>query len=769
VLEVRFVEELATQLSISLKQVAATMVLLSENCTVPFIARYRKEVTQNLDEVQIRAVEAGVQEISEREKRRAYILETIQKMEKLDDKLKNSILKAKTILELEDIYAPFKAKKKTKAQTAKEAGLEPLSVTLLTSTKSLAVLLTDEAVKFINAEKGIKSAEEAISGAKDIIIEKIAHDLDLKSNLRDLYHAEARIIGTKKKDAESIKEFEKFKDYFEFEETFKSLMQAKSSHRFLALRRAANLKVIDLGVAFDEEVVLKIIEKKHFSPELKLGCRDLLLQCSKRAYSVYIHPSLELELRVELKKVSDEAAIDVFSKNLKNLLLQPYLGPKAVIGVDPGVRTGCKIAVVDETGKFLLDTVIYPHEPQHQTAKSKEVMEKLIEVFKVTHIAIGNGTYGRETLEFFEEQVAPIRDKKCHATLINEDGASIYSASEIAREEFPDKDVTVRGAISIARRFQDPLSELVKIDPKSIGVGQYQHDVSAQMLQKSLNGVVESCVNFVGVDLNTASAPLLSFISGIGPVLAKNIVSYREKNGVFKSRQDLLKVSRFSDKVYEQSAGFLRIYQGSNPLDSTFIHPEKYPTILEWVEKRKLELKDFVDKSSPYLDQFGQDSELAQRLGAYTMKDILSSLKSPSQDPRSEFKSFEFRKDIKGMKDLKVNEWYPGLVTNITQFGAFVDLGIKENGLLHVSQMSDKFVENALDVLKVGEAVKVKVIEVDTARGRISLSRKGETSFAVNPTSGASSAGVNSKKKHAEAPVPKFENKAFAGLKGLKL
>lgn len=742
-------------------------MLIEEDCTVPFITRYRKERTGGLDEEKIRAIQEAYEGYVEREKRREFILDTLKKQEQLTPELEAKVKAAETINQLEDLYAPYKSKKKSKGMIAIEAGLGPMADLMMTTELDLAGLIAKHVVQFINPEKKITSPKDVIEGACDIIVEKFAHDTDIKETLRNDYWKDATLNSTKKKDADGIKNVDKYKDYFEFSQKASELKDPKASHRFLAMRRGMTEKVLKVDVVYNEDHAVATIEDKYLKGNL--GMRDLLFQCAKKAYQNYIHPSLDLELKSELKKLSDESAIEVFGVNLKNLLLQPYLGAKTVLGVDPGVRTGCKLALVDSTGKFLVDTVIYPHEPQRATRESKQILEAIIEQFKVEYIAIGNGTFGRETLEFIEEMVVPVKEGKTKATLVNEDGASIYSASAIAKEEFPDKDATVRGAISIARRFQDPLAELVKIDPKSIGVGQYQHDVNQTRLKKSLEGVVESCVNHVGVDLNTASAPLLSYISGIGPTLAKNVVKHREKSGKFGSREELLSVTRFSQKVFEQAAGFLRIYDGTEPLDGTSIHPERYETLKKWAAANGAKPTE-LSGNKEIADKISRDSKLKEEIGEFTLADIVKSLTAPSQDPRTEFKSTEFRKDIKSISDLKLNQWYPGIVTNITQFGAFVDIGIKENGLLHISQMADKFVENALEVLKVGEEIKVKVIDVDLGRKRISLScKKGDDAGAPIQDFADRGNGGGKGKKNQGGKQPEFKNNAFAGLAGLKL
>lgn len=743
--------------------VATCELLFGQDCTIPFIARYRKEVTGNMDEVQIQLIKDTYEQYQEREKRREFILDAIKKMEKLTPALEKQIKAATTLAILEDLYAPYKSKRKTKAMIAKEKGLEPLADWILTSNVHISDEMENISKNYVSDEKGIKNAQEAIDGACDILIESFAHHIETKETLRDIFWKEGVIKTSKRKDAEKIAEHLKFKDFFEFEEKVSQIRNPKNTHRFMAMRRGMSLKVLKIEVLIDSDTAYNIIEQNHFSSSA--ANYELLQKIAKKSYDSYISSSLDLEVKGELKKLSDEAAIGVFGVNLKNLLLQPYLGSKAVLGIDPGIRTGCKIVVIDHTGKFVGDHVIYPFAPKNDVQGSKLVLSKLIEAFNIEYIAIGNGTNGRESLDFVETHLEAVKEGKVKATMISESGASIYSASEIARKEFPDKDVTVRGAISIARRFQDPLAELVKIDPKSIGVGQYQHDVNQAKLKKTLESVVENCVNYVGVDLNTASAPLLSYVSGVGPTVAANIVKERDKKGKFTSREELLGVSRFTQKVFEQSAGFLRIYNGDNPLDATFIHPERYDVLNNWCKEKSITLKSLVEDTD-IIKMLTSDSALAQSLGAHTFKDILSSLSAPKQDPRSEFKSVEFRKDVKSITDLKVGQWYTGVVNNITNFGAFVDIGVKESGLLHISQMADRFVENAMDVFKVGDQVKVRVTDVDHSRKRIALSCKSDDGQDA-PIPGQSSPRKSKGRQQDQSSG--FKNSAFAGLSGLKL
>jgi protein Tex len=757
------------------KVMATCKLLFEEECTIPFIARYRKEVTGELDEVQIRDIQEAYNEYIETEKRRAFILDAIKKMEALTPELERQIKAASNLNQLEDIYAPYKSKKKTKAMIAKENGLEPLSEMILTGNQDVRTLVEEINQKFVAPAAGkVKDVQDAINGACDIIMETFSHQLELKEKIRSAFWDSGVMKSGLRKDGEKIEESHKFKDFFEFSEPLAKLKDPKASHRYLAMRRGMNLKVLKVEAEIAPELGIGLIEGHFFPKRDQLANYELLKKCAEKSYTNYIQPSLDLEVKNELKKIADSAAISVFGVNLKNLLLQPYLGSKAVLGIDPGIRTGCKVVIVDHTGKFMGDHVIYPFEPRKDIVGSAQILTKMIEMFNIEYVAIGNGTNGRETLEFVETFIPQVKDGKVKATLISEAGASIYSASDIAREEFPDKDVTVRGAVSIARRFQDPLAELVKLDPKSIGVGQYQHDVNQVQLKNNLEAVVESCVNFVGVDLNTASAPLLSYVSGIGPTVAQNVVKYRNEKGAFKSRAELLKVARFSQKLFEQSAGFLRIYNGPHPLDGTFIHPERYPRLEAWVKTKNKDLKDLLSDES-LQNELASDKTLKQEMGEITLADIVKCLKAPSQDPRTTFKSVEFTKGISDLKDLKVGQWYQGVVTNLTMFGAFVDIGIKENGLLHISEMSDRFVENAMDVLKVGQELKVRVLGIDLDRRRISLSCKSDsqTEGVSGTGAGAPRRGGGGGRREESRPQmnagPQFKNNAFAALKNLQL
>ncbi len=757
------------------KVLATCKLLFEEECTIPFIARYRKEVTGNLDEVQIRDIQDSYNEYVETEKRRDFIMDAIKKMEAMTPELERQIKAAATLNQLEDIYAPYKSKKKTKAMIAKDNGLEPLSEMILHGDKDVRTLLADLDAKFVKPSDGkIKDVQEAINGACDILMETFSHQLELKERIRQTFWDAGVMKTSLRKDGEKIEDAQKFKDFFDFSEPLSKIKDPKASHRYMAMRRGMNLKILKVDAEIMPEIGIGMIEQQFFPKKDKLANIELLKKCAEKSYTNYIQPSLDLEVKNELKKMADTAAISVFGINLKNLLLQPYLGSKAVLGIDPGIRTGCKVVIVDHTGKFLGDHVVYPHEPRNDKAGAALILSKMIDAFNVEYIAIGNGTYGRETLDFVENYVPQVKEGKVKATTISEAGASIYSASDIARAEFPEKDITVRGAVSIARRFQDPLAELVKIDPKSIGVGQYQHDVNQVQLKNNLEAVVESCVNFVGVDLNTASAPLLSYVSGIGPTVAQNVVKFRDQNGTFKSRADLLKVTRFTQKVFEQCAGFLRIYNGPHPLDGTFVHPERYPTLEKFVKTKNKQLADLLTDEALQND-LASDKSLKAEIGEMTLTDIVKCLKAPTQDPRTTFKSVEFTKGISNLKDLKIGQWYQGVVTNITMFGAFVDIGIKENGLLHISEMSDRFVENAMDVLKVGQELKVRVLGIDLDRQRISLTAKSDSQVEGVTGTGAnvSRKGGGGRPREEQRPQmptgPQFKNNAFAGLKNIEV
>ncbi len=684
-----------------------TIELLDSGATVPFIARYRKEVTGSLDEVQIVDIKKLNDKLKEADKRREVILESIESQGKLTPELRTKIEKALFVAELEELYLPYKQKKKTRASVAIEAGLEPL-----------AKIIFDQKDKFIDpiAQKylndKVKSVDDALQGARDIIAEWISDDAECRKRVRSIFERTGVLGSSLKKGKEA--EAQKYKDYFAYAETAKNI----PSHRYLAIKRGENegfLKVkIEVEPKEAQEVIERIVlrgmpePKHHVSLAVEDSVKRLLL------------PSLETGYDNSLKEKADKAAILIFNTNLRQLLLSAPLGQKRLIGIDPGFRTGCKTIVLDEQGNLLEDEVIYP------TTKSQEAEAKLVYLlnkYKTEAVAIGNGTASRETEQFVKDIIRKKPELNgVKVVMVSEQGASIYSASDVAREEFPNKDVTVRGAISIARRLMDPLAELVKIDPKSIGVGQYQHDVNQKELKESLDTVVESCVNLVGVELNTASKHLLSYVSGIGPSIAQNIVDYRMQNGKFKSRKELKKVPRLGEKVFEQAAGFLRIHGAENPLDNSAVHPESYHLVEKMAKDLKADLKAFIG-SEALQQQVEIKNYVGGSVGLPTLKDILSEIKKPGRDPREQFESVEFA-DVNSISDLRTGMVLPGIVTNITAFGCFVDIGVHQDGLVHLSHLANRFIKDPNEVVKVHQKVTVKVMEVDEARKRIGLSMK---------------------------------------------
>lgn len=702
-------KKIALQLGITEKQVEATVTLLDEGATVPFISRYRKEMTNSLDEVQIGNVRDEMERLRALEKRREAILESIEGQGKLTPELIEQLRAAETMAQLEDIYLPYKPKRRTRATIAREKGLEPLAELIFKQEK---INVEAEAAAFVSEEKEVKTSEDALDGARDIIAEWVNENAEARESIRNLFKRAATLKSRVLKGKEESGE--KFKDYFEWEE----LLMGCPSHRLLAIRRGESEEVLSIEIAPPEEDALVILRKQFViannsaSEQVKLAVDD--------SYQRMMQSSIESEMRMLTKELADEKAIQVFADNLRELMLASPLGQKAILAIDPGFRTGCKVVALDRQGKLLEDTVIYPHE-KNKIFHSKETILSLCKKYNLEAIAIGNGTAGRETETF----VRSIEDlpKDLHILMVNESGASIYSASDVAREEFPDKDVTVRGAVSIGRRLADPLAELVKIDAKSIGVGQYQHDVDQYLLKKKLDEVVESCVNRVGVEVNTASKQLLTYVSGLGPQLARNIVEYRNENGPFKSRKELLKVPRMGEKAFEQAAGFLRISSAKNPLDKSAVHPESYPI----VEKMATDLKSSVE-------QLIQDKDLRKQIvlknyetdtvGLPTLTDILNELDKPGRDPRKSFEAFKFDDSVHEIKDLRVGMRLPGIVTNVTNFGAFVDVGVHQDGLVHISQLSDTYVDDPNKVVKVHQKVQVTVTEVDVQRKRIALSMK---------------------------------------------
>jgi len=714
-----FATKLSEQLNIKPNQVNAVLELFEEGCTIPFIARYRKEKTGGLDEVQISQIKDGFEKLLALENRRNTILKTIEEQGKLTDELKNKILAAETLQQLEDLYLPFKPKKKTRASVAREKGLEPLALQIFNQED---IDIPKEAEKYINAELGLNNIEDVLQGARDIIAEMINENADIREKLRTIFKEDAVITSKvmKGKEEEGIK----YKDYFNWSEP---LMQCPS-HRMLAMRRGEKEDILYLDISIDEalahNIISQFIIKRKNHPtaiELQKAIED--------AYKRLLHPSLETEFRILTKEKADLEAIKVFANNLRELLMQPPLGNKRVLAIDPGFRTGCKVVVLDEQGNLIEDAVIYPHEPQKRIEEAEQIILALAAKHNIEAIAIGNGTASRET-ELFIRNIS-ILPNDIPVIMVNEAGASVYSASDVAREEFPDKDVTVRGAVSIGRRLQDPLAELVKIDPKSIGVGQYQHDVDQGLLKDKLDEVVMSCVNAVGVELNTASKQLLSYVSGIGPSLAQSIIDYRKQHGPFQSRQDLLKVPRFGEKAFQQASGFLRIRNGKHPLDKSAVHPESYHIVEKMAQDLNCTIDDLLNNSE-LRKKIKLENYITDGVGLPTLQDIMSELEKPGRDPRKSFEIFSFDERVHTIEDVKVGMQLPGIITNVTNFGAFVDIGVHQDGLVHISHLSDEFVSDPHSFVKVGQKVKVTVIEIDLPRKRIALSMKSNP-FADTP------------------------------------
>ncbi len=704
-----FEQRIAQETGISTRQILNTIELLASGATVPFISRYRKEATGSLDEVEIARIRDLNQKFEELEKRRKFILESIEEQGKLTDELKEQILNVGELSELEDLYLPYKPKKKTRATIAKSKGLEPLAKMIMAQQ---AMDVETRAAEFLNTEKGVESVDDALAGARDIIAEWVSENTAVRAKMRKLFMHQGVIKSkvVKAKAEEGIK----YKTYFEWDE--KALKSP--SHRVLAMFRGEKEGFLRLKIEPEIEEALGRIDASvikgdnETTEQVQLAVDD--------SYKRLIAPSMENEIRAMIKEKADEEAIRVFAENLRQLLLAPPLGPKNILAIDPGFRTGCKLVCLDRQGNLLHNETIYPHPPQRESKQALSKINSLVDAYDIEAIAIGNGTAGRET----ENLVRRIKfNKDLMAVMVNESGASVYSASAVAREEFPEYDVTVRGAVSIGRRLMDPLAELVKIDPKSIGVGQYQHDVNQAALQQSLQDTVESCVNMVGVELNTASKELLKYVSGLGPVLAQNIIDYRRDNGPFKSRKELKKVKRFGEKAFEQSAGFLRIRDVKNPLDNTAVHPESYHLVEKMAKAMDTDILGLI-RNDELRAQIKLDDFVTDQAGLPTLKDIMRELEKPGRDPREDFDVFEFDSDVNSIEDLKPGMKLPGIVTNITAFGAFVDIGAHQDGLIHISQMANEFVSDPNKYVKINEKVMVKVLDVDIARKRIQLSLK---------------------------------------------
>lgn len=710
----RIIKQVAKELSLSLKQVRTTSELLDEGNTIPFIARYRKEMTGELDENQLRSIEERIVYLRNLEDRKLEVIRIIEEQGKLTGELKQSITQAVKLQEVEDLYRPYRQKRKTRASVAKEKGLEPLAVWIWGQSKQGDAL--QEAAKYINAELGVEDAESALQGAKDILAENIADDAAIRAWIRR-YTLDHGMLTSEAKDAQEESVYENYYDYRE-------LAKKMPPHRILAINRGERESILKVGLDVQAEPA-----HRHMEGQIIRGAsavQDILRDVIEDAYKRLIAPSIEREVRGELTEKGENQAISVFSANLRNLLLQPPIHGKRVLGVDPAYRTGCKLAVVDDTGKLLEVAVTYPTPPHNKKREAAEVFHRMIKQYDIGLIVIGNGTGSRETEQFVAEIIQENGDESLVYLIVNEAGASVYSASKLAQEEFPDLDVAERSAASIARRVQDPLAELVKIDPKAIGVGQYQHDVSQKILEESLKAVVESAVNHVGVDVNTASPSLLSYVAGVNATIAKNIVKYREENGRFTNRRQLQKVPRLGAKTYEQCVGFMRIGEGENPLDRTPIHPESYKVVDQLFKELQVALDKLGSKELSVLLSEQQPEQLAVKLdvGVPTLRDILDSLQRPGRDPREEMPLPIFRTDVLKIEDLVEGMELQGTVRNVIDFGAFVDIGIKSDGLVHISQLSNGYVKHPMDVVSVGDNVTVWVMSVDTKKGRVGLTMK---------------------------------------------
>ncbi len=710
-MDLKYIQQIAIELSLPVKNITNVQQMHTEGATIPFISRYRKEATGNMDEVQVGNVIDKIKYYDELEKRKETVLKTIEAAGKLTPELKLRIENCLNATELEDIYLPYKPKRKTKATVAIEKGLEPLAQLLFGQIQPVS---DEQIAAYINEQ--VKDNAEALQGARDIIAEWISESEQARTTVRSLFQEtsaiSARVLTTKKESEEA----QKYRDYFEFKEPLADC----PSHRLLAIRRGEKEGFLIMDIAIEKESAVG--ELKNVFVKSSNSAGEQVAQATEDAYGRLLKPAIETEFRMSSKTAADEEAIRVFAENLRQLLLASPLGSKRVLALDPGFRTGCKVVCLDESGTFLKYTTIFPHPPQNDWSGAAATLKELVNRYEIEAIGYGNGTASKET----EKLVRGIDfGKPVSIFMVNESGASIYSASEVAREEFPDEDVTVRGAISIGRRLLDPLSELVKIDAKSIGVGQYQHDVNQNRLKDSLDNVVQSCVNYVGVDVNTASKHLLTYVSGLTATTAKNIVEYRGKNGAFKSRSELLKVSMLGPKAYEQCAGFLRIPGAENPLDNSAVHPESYGIVEEMAQKMSCTVGDIIARSD-IRKQINAKDFISETAGAYTIDDILKELEKPGRDPRDVIEEFRFAEGIATMSDLKPGMKLPGIVTNITNFGAFVDVGVKQDGLVHVSHLANKFVSDPNEVVKLNQKVMVTVVEVDAARKRIALSMKDE-------------------------------------------
>ncbi|MEH2152957.1 Tex family protein [Nostoc sp.] len=708
---------LATEINLKPHQVQNALELLAEGATIPFIARYRKERTDEMNEVQLRELADRYTYLTELEERKSVILSAIAQQGKLTDELKAKISSCLQKTELEDLYLPYRPKRRTRATIAREKGLEPLAefIKSLNVKNAATASLEEAAAKYISETQGVKTAEEALKGAADILAEEVAEKAELRAYIRD-YLLEAGVFVSRIKDdyPEGTTKFEMYRNY-------QIRVKNIAPHNMLALCRGETEKILSFEIAFDEDTVLSYLESQEIKTKVRT-IRDFYQAMLKDAFNRLMKVSLMGEVITEKKVYADIESIKTFETNLRELLLSAPAGMKPTLAIDPGFRTGCKVAVLDQTGQFLEYQAVFPHQAAEQRLKAAQTVKNLIDKYKIELIAIGNGTASRETEEFVTQILQTI-ERKPVKVMVNESGASIYSASTVALEEFPDLDITVRGAISIGRRLQDPLAELVKIDPKSIGVGQYQHDVDQKLLKKKLDDTVESCVNYVGVDLNTASKELLTSVSGITATVANNIVAHRNQNGAFKNRRQLLKVPKLGPKAFEQAAGFLRIRGGDNPLDNTAVHPESYSVVEAIASDLNVPLNQ-VTQIAEKLKKTNLKKYVTDSIGEPTLRDILSELEKPGRDPRAEFKYATFREGIKEIRDLNVGMELEGIVTNVANFGAFVDIGVHQDGLVHISQLADRFIDDPNKVVKVGQVVKVQVLEINEKLKRISLSMK---------------------------------------------
>lgn len=767
------IKRIAVEINASTDQINAAVGLLDEGATVPFIARYRKEVTGGLDDTQLRTLEERLKYLRELEERRDVILKSITEQEKLTPELAKEINEADNKTRLEDLYLPYKPKRRTKAQTAREAGLEPLALALW---EDASLVPQDVALAYVNAEKGVADAKAALEGARQILMERFAEDAALLAKLREYLweHAVIRSAVVSGKE----KEGQKFTDYYEFSEAINKI----PSHRMLAVLRGRREGILNIGIHFPNEEtsnpcehIIALHTHIHGTPRDSHPADAWLLETVRWTWKVKLHPQLELECINTIRDAAETEAIHVFGLNLRDLLLAAPAGMRVTLGLDPGMRTGVKMAIVDNTGKLLEYGVIYPHAPQKQWDAALKTLAALCSKHHVDLISIGNGTASRETDQLAAELIKQHPELKLTKIVVSEAGASVYSASELAANEFPELDVSIRGAVSIARRLQDPLAELVKIEPKSIGVGQYQHDVNQPELARHLNNIVEDCVNAVGVDLNTASVALLARVSGLNETIARNIVEFRNTNGAFSNRLQLKQVSRLGDKTFEQAAGFLRINNGSNPLDASSVHPEAYPLVERIIAKASRDIKSIIGDTA-FLKSIKPADYVDAVFGVPTITDIIAELDKPGRDPRPEFKTATFKEGVETVADLKPGMILEGVVTNVTNFGAFVDVGVHQDGLVHISELAHKFVQDPRSVVKAGVIVKVKVMEVDVQRKRISLSMKLDDAPPVRANQGgaparsknapaldASRQSVGNNRPNTSKPEPKSAPKKHEG------